>query len=87
MSFPCSSFLERNTNEDTARTIVTQISFCYTQFMNTSEYLLLRIIIVLIATHVCSGNAVAQKKFLFDATKAETAGNADWVIDRQVGTA
>ncbi|MEP6513267.1 MAG: hypothetical protein ABJA79_05330, partial [Parafilimonas sp.] len=23
----------------------------------------------------------AQKKFLFDATKAETAGNADWVID------
>jgi hypothetical protein len=55
--------------------------------MNTSEYLLLRIIIVLIATHVCSGNAVAQKKFLFDATKAETAGNADWVIDRQVGTA
>jgi hypothetical protein len=25
--------------------------------------------------------AQAQKKFLFDATKAETAGNADWVID------
>ena len=25
-------------------------------------------------------NAHAQKKFLFDATKAETAGNADWVI-------
>ncbi|MBN2616395.1 MAG: hypothetical protein JXR71_11945 [Bacteroidales bacterium] len=24
---------------------------------------------------------LAQKKFLFDATKAETAGNADWVID------
>lgn len=23
----------------------------------------------------------AQKKFLFDATKAETAGNADWIID------
>jgi len=27
------------------------------------------------------GPAQAQKKFLFDATKAETAGNADWVID------
>lgn len=26
----------------------------------------------------------AQKKFLFDATKAETAGNADWVIDADV---
>jgi len=25
--------------------------------------------------------AVTPKKFLFDATKAETAGNADWVID------
>jgi hypothetical protein len=24
----------------------------------------------------------AQKKFLFDATKAQTAGNADWVIDQ-----
>ena len=27
------------------------------------------------------------KKFLFDATKAETAGNADWVIDEDNGTA
>jgi len=26
------------------------------------------------------------KKFLFDATKAETAGNADWVIDEDGGT-
>jgi hypothetical protein len=26
------------------------------------------------------------KKFLFDATKAETAGNADWVIDEDNGT-
>ena len=26
-------------------------------------------------------HASAQKKFLFDATKAETAGNADWIID------
>jgi uncharacterized membrane protein len=25
---------------------------------------------------------LAQKKYLFDATKAETAGNADWVIDQ-----
>jgi len=25
--------------------------------------------------------ANAQTKILFDATKAETAGNADWVID------
>ncbi len=28
----------------------------------------------------------AQKKFLFDATKAETAGNADWVIDEDNNT-
>ena len=26
-------------------------------------------------------NSIPIKKFLFDATKAETAGNADWVID------
>ena len=26
-------------------------------------------------------NLNAQKKFLFDASKAETAGNADWIID------
>jgi hypothetical protein len=29
---------------------------------------------------VC-GTAIAQQKILFDATKAETANNADWVID------
>ena len=29
----------------------------------------------------CSINSQAQIKILFDATKAETAGNADWVID------
>src|SRR6476620_624345 len=28
-----------------------------------------------------SVNTVTPKKFLFDATKAETAGNADWVLD------
>ena len=51
--------------------------------MNTSDFHLLtfRIVVVLIATFTCLENAVAQKKFLFDATKAETAGNADWVID------
>jgi Secretion system C-terminal sorting domain len=40
-----------------------------------------KIIIVLIASQMSLGAATAQKKFLFDATKAETAGNADWVID------
>lgn len=29
-----------------------------------------------------SGTVGGAKKFLFDATKAETAGNADWVIDQ-----
>jgi hypothetical protein len=28
-----------------------------------------------------SFKGIAQKKFLFDASKAETAGNADWIID------
>jgi len=28
------------------------------------------------------GGGTGAKKFLFDATKAETAGNADWVIDQ-----
>ncbi|MFZ4620085.1 MAG: T9SS type A sorting domain-containing protein [Bacteroidota bacterium] len=37
--------------------------------------LLLLIILTALSLH-------AQKKFLFDATKAETAGNADWVIDQ-----
>lgn len=32
------------------------------------------------------GGGTAAKKFLFDATKAETAGNADWVIDEDNGT-
>ena len=32
------------------------------------------------------GGTTAGKKFLFDATKAETAGNADWVIDEDGGT-
>ena len=38
---------------------------------------------ILLLALVCGtfGNLSAQKKFLFDATKAETAGNADWVID------
>ncbi len=32
-------------------------------------------------TSTIQTQAVTPKKFLFDATKAETAGNADWVID------
>lgn len=32
------------------------------------------------------GGTGGGKKFLFDATKAETAGNADWVIDEDGGT-
>jgi len=32
------------------------------------------------------GGGTGGKKFLFDATKAETAGNADWVIDEDNGT-
>jgi hypothetical protein len=32
------------------------------------------------------GDGTGGKKFLFDATKAETAGNADWVIDEDGGT-
>lgn len=32
------------------------------------------------------GGGGGGKKFLFDATKAETAGNADWVIDEDNGT-
>ncbi len=32
------------------------------------------------------GITTGGKKFLFDATKAETAGNADWVIDEDNGT-
>jgi hypothetical protein len=32
-------------------------------------------------TTVATALATTSKKFLFDATKAETAGNADWVLD------
>jgi hypothetical protein len=32
------------------------------------------------------GGGTGGKKFLFDATKAETAGNADWVIDEDNST-
>ena len=37
--------------------------------------------ILLVVTSISSEQLTSQKKFLFDATKAETAGNADWVID------
>ena len=40
---------------------------------------------ILLAIFICSiATANAQIKILFDATKAETAGNADWVIDADV---
>ena len=40
------------------------------------------ILIILLFTYLNSPVLLAQKvKILFDATKAETAGNADWVID------
>ncbi len=49
--------------------------------MKDSNVRLLSITVVVTAAIFLSGSAFAQKKFLFDATKAETAGNADWVID------
>jgi hypothetical protein len=41
----------------------------------------MRIIFILLLWLSVASTTNAQKKFLFDATKAETAGNADWVID------
>ncbi|MCE1189854.1 MAG: T9SS type A sorting domain-containing protein [Ignavibacteria bacterium] len=44
-------------------------------------------ILVIIALLIVTNSLRAQqKKILFDATKAETAGNADWVIDEDNGT-
>ncbi len=40
-----------------------------------------------IAATTSNQNNLMQKKFLFDNTKAETAGNADWVIDEDNGLA
>jgi hypothetical protein len=37
--------------------------------------------VLLVVVSIASEYLYSQKKFLFDATKAETAGNADWVID------
>ncbi len=37
--------------------------------------------ILFIATMMLATISFSQQKFLFDASKAETAGNADWVID------
>ncbi len=39
---------------------------------------------ILAGTSVLCGSADAQVKILFDATKGEMAGNADWVIDYDV---
>ncbi|MEO6314877.1 MAG: hypothetical protein ABIU63_14985 [Chitinophagaceae bacterium] len=38
-----------------------------------------------VAAAVNGTGKAARQKFLFDATKAETAGNADWVIDEDNG--
>jgi hypothetical protein len=38
-------------------------------------------LVLLVVIGFSPTNLLSQKKFLFDATKAETAGNADWVID------
>ncbi len=40
-----------------------------------------KFIFLLFFSFMMFGTAFAQQKILFDATKAETAGNADWVID------
>jgi hypothetical protein len=40
---------------------------------------------IAIADFGTGGGGGTGKKFLFDATKAETAGNADWVIDQDAG--
>ncbi|MDB5282936.1 MAG: C-terminal target protein [Bacteroidota bacterium] len=40
--------------------------------------------LLLIVSMLMDTKAAAQVKILFDATKAETAGNADWVIDADV---
>ena len=63
------------------RNIGTRQRICYILSMKTFNYSLLRITVALAVGIFCSGNVLTQKKFLFDATKAETAGNADWVID------
>ncbi len=45
------------------------------------------ILLSLVLTIVLFSNSFAtQKKFLFDANKAQTAGNADWVIDEDSHT-
>ena len=42
----------------------------------------MRLLLLISAAFILSiGSSYAQIKILFDATKAETAGNADWVID------
>jgi hypothetical protein len=42
-------------------------------------------LVLLVVVGFFPTNLLSQKKFLFDATKAETAGNADWVIDEDTG--
>ncbi len=50
--------------------------------MTPSRPVLLRITLLLLL--LTSGTAAQQKRFLFDASKAEMAGNADWVIDTDI---
>ncbi|HOS47696.1 MAG TPA: hypothetical protein PLG57_03620, partial [Bacteroidia bacterium] len=40
-----------------------------------------RLVLIAIITSCFSTISYAQTKILFDASKAEAAGNADWVID------
>ena len=44
-------------------------------------------LIFIISISLCSNRSLAQIKVLFDATKAETAGSADWVIDADASKA
>jgi hypothetical protein len=39
-----------------------------------------------IADNTTANKSLVAKKFLFDATKAQTAGNADWILDANSGT-
>ncbi len=47
-------------------------------FINSFRILLLATVII------CCDHVSAQQKILFDATKAESAGSADWIIDADI---
>lgn len=48
---------------------------------NIMKKLLLVVVLLLFVSFINSSAYAVPKKFLFDATSAQTAGNADWVID------